>query len=92
VGLISSQPHLNELLNIRQFFLARHFVHGSENKRRSRPLSRADRRLAFVKRASIQIGDLLVTSDVAGVVMKSEPIKVGGRLMHMPGNINREST
>jgi hypothetical protein len=34
-----------------------------------------------------QIGDLLVTSDVAGVVMKSEPIKVGGRLMHMPGTL-----
>jgi hypothetical protein len=35
----------------------------------------------------IQIGDLLVTSDVPGMAMKSEPIKVGGRLMHMPGTL-----
>lgn len=35
----------------------------------------------------IRIGDLLVTSDVPGVAMKSEPIKVGGRLMHMPGTL-----
>jgi hypothetical protein len=38
-------------------------------------------------RGPIYIGDLLVTSDVAGVAMKSEPIKVGGRLMHMPGTL-----
>ena len=35
----------------------------------------------------IQVGDLLVTSDVPGVAMKSEPIKLGGRLMHMPGTL-----
>lgn len=35
----------------------------------------------------IHIGDLLVTSDVPGSAMKSEPIKVGGRLMHMPGTL-----
>jgi hypothetical protein len=35
----------------------------------------------------IHIGDLLVTSDIPGVAMKSEPIKVGGRLMHMPGTL-----
>jgi hypothetical protein len=35
----------------------------------------------------IHIGDLLVTSDVPGVAMKSDPIKVGGRLMHMPGTL-----
>ena len=35
----------------------------------------------------IHIGDLLVTSEVPGVAMKSEPIKVGGRLMHMPGTL-----
>ena len=38
-------------------------------------------------RAPIHIGDLLVTSDVPGVAMKSEPIKLGGRLMHMPGTL-----
>jgi hypothetical protein len=38
-------------------------------------------------RASIKIGDLLVTSDVAGVAMKSEPVSLGGRKMHAPGTI-----
>jgi hypothetical protein len=37
--------------------------------------------------APIHIGDLLVTSDIAGVAMKSEPITIGGRLMHMPGTL-----
>jgi hypothetical protein len=38
-------------------------------------------------RAPIKIGDLLVTSDVAGVAMKSEPVSVGGRRMHSPGTL-----
>lgn len=38
-------------------------------------------------RSAIHIGDLLVTSDVSGMAMKSEPIKLGDRLMHMPGTI-----
>jgi len=38
-------------------------------------------------RAAIKIGDLLVTSDVAGVAMKSEPVVVGGRRTHAPGTI-----
>ncbi|HEV2705338.1 MAG TPA: hypothetical protein VGV59_05410 [Pyrinomonadaceae bacterium] len=38
-------------------------------------------------RAPVRIGDLLVTSDVAGVAMKSEPVEVGGRKMHAPGTI-----
>jgi hypothetical protein len=38
-------------------------------------------------RAPIQIGDLLVTSDVAGVAMKSEPIIISGRRMHAPGTL-----
>lgn len=38
-------------------------------------------------RAPIKIGDLLVTSDVAGVAMKSEPISIGGRRMHSPGTL-----
>ncbi len=38
-------------------------------------------------RGAIHIGDLLVTSDVPGLAMKSEPIKIGGRMMHMPGTI-----
>ena len=38
-------------------------------------------------RAPIVIGDLLVTSDVAGVAMKSEPVMMGGRAFHSPGTI-----
>jgi hypothetical protein len=38
-------------------------------------------------RAAIKIGDLLVTSDVVGVAMKSEAIKVGSRRIHSPGTI-----
>jgi hypothetical protein len=37
--------------------------------------------------APIHIGDLLVTSDVPGVAMKSEPILIGGRKMHSPGTL-----
>jgi co-chaperonin GroES (HSP10) len=35
----------------------------------------------------IKIGDLLVTSDVAGMAMKSEPVSIGGRRMHAPGTL-----
>jgi hypothetical protein len=38
-------------------------------------------------RAAIRIGDLLVTSEVEGVAMKSEPVAVGGRRIHAPGTI-----
>ena len=38
-------------------------------------------------RAPIRIGDLLVTSDVVGMAMKSDPISVGGRQIHAPGTI-----
>ena len=38
-------------------------------------------------RAPIRAGDLLVTSDVEGVAMKSEPMAVGGRKIHAPGTI-----
>lgn len=37
--------------------------------------------------APIKIGDLLVTSSVEGVAMKSEPLIIGGRRMHAPGPI-----
>jgi hypothetical protein len=36
---------------------------------------------------AIKIGDLLVTSDVPGLAMKSEPVRLGKRLMHMPGTL-----
>ena len=35
----------------------------------------------------IQIGDLLVTSDKAGVAMKSMPVEVAGVRMHRPGTL-----
>jgi hypothetical protein len=38
-------------------------------------------------RAPIGIGDLLVTSDLPGVAMKSVPIDVNGRSFHQPGTI-----
>lgn len=38
-------------------------------------------------KSPIQIGDLLVTSDVPGVAMKSEPVEFAGRKMHMPGTL-----
>jgi hypothetical protein len=36
---------------------------------------------------AIKIGDLLVTSDKAGMAMKSEPIDVGGIKIHRPGTV-----
>jgi hypothetical protein len=38
-------------------------------------------------RSPIKVGDLLVTSDVEGVAMRSEPVSLGGVLIHRPGTI-----
>jgi hypothetical protein len=38
-------------------------------------------------KAPVKIGDLLVTSDVAGVAMKSKPMTMNGRKFHSPGTI-----
>jgi hypothetical protein len=38
-------------------------------------------------RAPIKIGDLIVTSEIPGVAMRSEPVSVGGVSMHRPGTI-----
>ncbi len=38
-------------------------------------------------RDQIQIGDLLVTSDIPGLAMKSQPINVGGVQIHRPGTL-----
>jgi hypothetical protein len=38
-------------------------------------------------RGAIHIGDLLVTSDMPGVAMKSLPFRVQGKVMHRPGTI-----
>lgn len=38
-------------------------------------------------KSPIRVGDLLVTSAVPGVAMKSEPMDIGGRQFHQPGTI-----
>lgn len=38
-------------------------------------------------KGAIHIGDLLVTSDIPGMAMKSEPVEFAGRKMHMPGTL-----
>jgi hypothetical protein len=38
-------------------------------------------------KACIHVGDLLVTSDVEGVAMKSEPVDLGGVKIHRPGTL-----
>lgn len=38
-------------------------------------------------RAPIRVGDLLVTSDVEGVAMRSIPVELGGTQLHRPGTI-----
>lgn len=35
----------------------------------------------------IHIGDLLVTSDISGMAMKSEPVNIGGVKIHRPGTL-----
>ncbi|HYR27108.1 MAG TPA: hypothetical protein VEU30_01500 [Thermoanaerobaculia bacterium] len=38
-------------------------------------------------RGAIKVGDLLVTSDLPGTAMKSEPMVISGRRFHQPGTI-----
>jgi hypothetical protein len=38
-------------------------------------------------RGAIKVGDLLVTSDAAGVAMRSQPLELGGVPIHRPGTI-----
>ena len=38
-------------------------------------------------KGAIHIGDLLVTSDVPGVAMKSQPVNLGGVQLHRPGTL-----
>lgn len=42
---------------------------------------------ADASHGSIAIGDLLVTSDVTGTAMKSQPVKIGDIEMHRPGTL-----
>jgi hypothetical protein len=36
---------------------------------------------------AVRVGDLLVTSDLAGTAMRSEPMAINGRMFHQPGTI-----
>jgi len=38
-------------------------------------------------RAPIRVGDLLVTSDVPGIAMRSQPLELGGVPIHRPGTL-----
>ena len=38
-------------------------------------------------RGAIKIGDLLVTSDIPGTAMKSQPIEIAGASLHRPGTV-----
>ena len=38
-------------------------------------------------RGSIEVGDLLVSSDIEGVAMKSVPVEIGGVQIHRPGTL-----
>jgi hypothetical protein len=38
-------------------------------------------------KGAIRVGDLLVTSAIPGLAMRSEPVRVGGVAMHRPGTI-----
>jgi len=38
-------------------------------------------------RASIAIGDLLVSSDIPGTAMKSLPLEIAGAKIHRPGTV-----
>ncbi|HYH09773.1 MAG TPA: hypothetical protein VEK11_22180 [Thermoanaerobaculia bacterium] len=38
-------------------------------------------------KGAIKVGDLLVTSDIPGMAMKSQPVSVGGVSIHRPGTI-----
>lgn len=42
---------------------------------------------ADARKSPIRVGDLLVTSDVEGVAMRSEPIDLAGTKIHRPGTI-----
>jgi hypothetical protein len=42
---------------------------------------------AIANESPIRVGDLLVTSDVPGVAMRSEPMEIRGRKFHQPGTI-----
>jgi hypothetical protein len=72
-GVVSAQPGL--ILGIRE-----------EGKEAIATTGRVKVRVD-ARNHPIRIGDLLVTSDVPGTAMRSEPIEIKGRTFHQPGTI-----
>jgi hypothetical protein len=59
---------------------------GSDSKAKIATTGRVKVRVD-ASRGAIHIGDLLVSSDKAGVAMRSEPIDIGGVKIHRPGTL-----
>lgn len=72
-GVVSAQPGL--ILGV-----------GSDDKSKIATFGRVKVKVDATN-APIAIGDLLVSSDKAGVAMKSEPMTMNGRAFHQPGTI-----
>ena len=43
--------------------------------------------LVDARTAPVKVGDLLVTSDLPGTAMRSQPMEINGRPFHQPGTI-----
>ena len=72
-GVVSEQPGL--LLGV-----------GAANKEMVATTGRVKVRVD-ARQSPIRVGDLLVTSDMSGTAMRSEPMDVNGRKFHQPGTI-----
>lgn len=72
-GVVSAQPGIT--LGI-----------GGDDKEKIATTGRVKVRVDASKGA-IKVGDLLVTSDIPGMAMKSQPVSVGGVSIHRPGTI-----
>jgi hypothetical protein len=72
-GVVSDQPGM--LLGV-----------AGENKAKIATTGRVKVRID-ARTHAVNIGDLLVTSDVPGTAMRSEPIDVNGRKFHQPGTL-----
>jgi hypothetical protein len=72
-GVVSEQPGL--ILGI-----------GADDKEQIAIIGRVKVRVD-ARNAPIRVGDLLVTSDLPGTAMRSEPMEIHGRKFHQPGTI-----
>ena len=72
-GVVSEQPGL--LLGV-----------GAANKEMVATTGRVKVRVD-ARQSAIRVGDLLVTSDMPGTAMRSEPMDLNGRKFHQPGTI-----